>query len=58
MGCENGAIFGDPIVNEGLWVFCLVGRDELKGLAEKREAKVSRWQMEFPAVGGAEEMEN
>lgn len=58
MGGENGAVFGDPVVDEGLRILRLVGGDKLEGLSDQGYAEVSRREAAAAAGGGAEEDED
>lgn len=53
MGGEDGAVLGDPVVDEGLRVLRLVGGDQLEGLAEEGEAEIPRREAAAAAGGGA-----
>lgn len=60
VGREDGSEPGNPVVDEGIWVFRLVGGDEVEGLAEEGETEGARRESEVAARddGGAEEDED
>lgn len=60
VGGENGAVFPDPIVDEGLGILGLVRGDELQRLAQERQAEGPRREVALAAArggGGAEDEE-
>lgn len=57
VGGEDRSESGDAVVDERLWVGCLVGGDDVEGLAQEGEAEGARREAEAGGPAAAEEEE-